>query len=157
MLLALLIAAPLTQAADCFGWSVTKRVNYLEVLPLMIYYDHVNWINLDSRSACTFKTYEAVFIKTTSPDLVVSYQTYKEKDFLCTLNTTTAAPYKNATWLYSNHNLQMEPDICGFLVMVQNTNTTEAKMFQVIRTSAMLIKASAVAVIGALSAIYLSL
>lgn len=145
-----------TQAIDCFGWSVTKRVNYLEVLPMMMYYDHVNWINLDPLKTCTFKTFEAVFLKTFSSNLIVSYQPYKEVDFKCALESTTATAYKNTTWLYSNHILQDSPDICGFLVTVQNNHTTQPQMFQVIRTNAMLVKASAVAIVGMLS-LYLSL
>ncbi|TNV86459.1 hypothetical protein FGO68_gene16457 [Halteria grandinella] len=130
-------------ATDCFSWSVTKRVNYMEVLPLMIYYDQINWINLDPQQTCTFRTYEAVFLKTFSSNL--------------TLASATATPYKNLTWLYSNHILAESPDVCGFLVTVQNNHTSQAKMFQVIRTSAMLVKASAVAIVGAISALYLSL
>ena len=113
-------------AVDCYGWSVTKRVSYLEILPMLIYYDQINWINVDPSRTCTFRTTEAVFMKLSSSDLVVSYQPYKEVNFKCTLQTTPAVGYTNATWMYANHILSASPDICGFLVTIQNTNTTSA-------------------------------
>ncbi len=58
---------------DCFAWSVTKRADYIEVLPLLLYYDHVNWINLDATKTCTYKTFEATFLKFYSNDFSASY------------------------------------------------------------------------------------
>ena len=75
------IALPcLLNATDCFGWSFTKRANYMEMLPSLLYYDQVNWINLDPSRACTFRTYEAVFLSLLSPDLTAQYQVYKKPE-----------------------------------------------------------------------------
>lgn len=63
----------LGSTTDCFAWSVTKRADYLEVLPLILYYDRVNWINLDATKTCTYKTFEATFLKFYSNDLSASY------------------------------------------------------------------------------------
>ena len=27
------------QCSDCFGWSITKRANYMELLPQLLFYD----------------------------------------------------------------------------------------------------------------------
>ena len=73
LLLLLLSLLPLSQAVDCFGWSVTKRVSYMEVLPQLLYYDEVNWINLDAQRSCTFKSKQDVFLKLYGKDLTASY------------------------------------------------------------------------------------
>ncbi len=125
---------------------------------MLIYYDQINWINLDPSRTCTFRTSEAVFMKLYASDLLVSYQLYKEVDFKCVLqDATPAVGYKNATWMYSNHVLADTPDICGFLVTIQNTNTTSSKMLQIIRTNAELLKSSVIAIVGAVSALYIGL
>ena len=96
----------------------------MEVLPLVLYYDQINWINLDPQRTCTFRTTEAVFMKMYTSDLIVSYQPYKEVNFKCTLQNTPAVTYNNQSWIYANHVLATSPDICGFLVTVQNNHTT---------------------------------
>ena len=76
-----IIIVTLTQtatASDCYGWSITKRAKFMELLPQLLFYDKVNWINLDPSRSCTFKTYEAVFIQLLSPNLQATYQTYKK-------------------------------------------------------------------------------
>ena len=60
-------------AVDCFGWSWTKRASYVELLPSMIYFDQVDWINLNPTRSCTFKTTEAVFLKLYDKKLTASY------------------------------------------------------------------------------------
>ena len=109
---------PQASAVDCFGWSVTKRVNFMEMLPMLLYYDQINWINLDPSRTCTFRTTEALFMKLYTSDLVVSYQPYSEKNFKCTLQTTPAVAYKNLTWMYANHVLAPTPETCGYLVTI---------------------------------------
>ncbi len=150
-LLIALTLLPESSAVDCFGWSYTKRVRYLEVLPMLLYYDKVNWINLDPSRTCTFKTHEALFLKLYTSDITATYQPYKEVGVKCQLDTnTTAKPFTNSTWIYSNHILQPSPDTCGYLVTLTNSNTTTTSMFQVIRTNAVKLFAtiSAVAVVG---------
>ena len=61
-------------ATDCFAWSITKRASTMEILPTLIYYDKVDWINLDATKTCSFKTFEAVMIKTYSSDISITYQ-----------------------------------------------------------------------------------
>ena len=50
-------------SVDCFAWSWTKRASYVEFLPQMVYFDQVDWINLNPTRSCTFKSTEAVFLK----------------------------------------------------------------------------------------------
>ncbi len=38
---------------DCLSWGVTKRADYLEILPLLMYYPRINWININPSSSCT--------------------------------------------------------------------------------------------------------
>ncbi len=109
-LIALLVAFSFLeefQASDCFGWSITKRANYMELLPQLLYYDQVNWINLDPNRTCTFKTYEAVFLQLINKNLTASYQVYRENSQTgkCILSNQAAKPFRNNTWLYSNHKL----------------------------------------------------
>ena len=59
----LMAALSAVQAIDCFGWSVTRRVNYLEIVPMLLYFDHVDWINLDPGYTCTFKSTQSVFLE----------------------------------------------------------------------------------------------
>ena len=37
--LVLLMLAQTTEASDCFGWSITKRASYMELLPQLLFYD----------------------------------------------------------------------------------------------------------------------
>ena len=92
----LLVLLPLrSSASDCFGWSITKRANYMELLPQLLYYDQVNWINLDPNRTCTFKTYEAVFVQLLNKNLSASYQVFREDSQTgkCLLTTQAAQPY----------------------------------------------------------------
>ncbi len=80
------------QAIDCFGWSVTRRVNYLEIVPMLLYFDKVDWINLDPGFTCTFKSTQSVFLQLYSANLTASYQVYEYGDnFACKLNQTMGA------------------------------------------------------------------
>ena len=101
--LVLLMLAQKTQASDCFAWSITKRASYMELLPQLLYFDQVNWINLDPSRTCTFRTQEAVFVELLNPNLTATYQTYMGGSGRCSLSTDAAKPYKNGTWMYSNH------------------------------------------------------
>ena len=71
--LVLAVLIPSGISADCFGWSITKRASYMELLPQMLYYDKVNWINLDPNRTCTMKVTEAVFLKLYNSNMVASY------------------------------------------------------------------------------------
>ena len=145
------------QGIDCFGWSVTRRVNYLEVVPMLLYFDHVDWINLDPGYTCTFRTNQAVFLQLYSSNLTASYQEYKySDDFVCALNTTQVAQkFANQTWHYSNDALSADPKVCGYLVTIQNKDVRKANMFQVIRTGAELLKQSLLLITAAVSALYI--
>ncbi len=70
------------RSVDCFGWSWTKRSSYMEMLPQLLYYDKVDWINLDPGRTCTFKTTEAVFVQLLHKNLTATYQVYKENSNL---------------------------------------------------------------------------
>ena len=37
--LLVLLLANTIQCSDCFGWSITKRANYMELLPQLLFYD----------------------------------------------------------------------------------------------------------------------
>ena len=77
----------------------------MELLPQLLFYDQVNWINLDPSRTCTFRTYEGVFVELMNPNLTATYQSFKEQASTakCVLSTDAAKPYKNGTWMYSNH------------------------------------------------------
>ena len=62
-----------TYASDCFSWSVTKRANYLEILGASMFYDQINWINLDAAKTCSFSTYGDASLRFYSNDLSASY------------------------------------------------------------------------------------
>ncbi len=156
LLSALYFISP-AQAVDCFGWSVTKRVSYLEVLPLLLYYDQVNWINLDPNRTCTFRTTEAVFLQLYSANLTASYQEYRSENFQCKLSTQPAQTFVNASWLYANDIFSTDSQVCAYYITVQNKNTRMAQMFQVIRTGAEALRNSVVAVTAiAASVLYIS-
>ena len=123
------------QAVDCFGWSWTKRASYMEMLPQLLYYDKVDWINLDPGRTCTFFSTEAVFLLLINKNLTASYQTYRDSSGKCTLQGTSK-PYINGSWIYSNHILQESPDVCGFLTSITNPNAKGSAMFEVIRSAA---------------------
>ena len=61
------------KSVDCFSWSWTKRSSYVEILPQMVYFDQVDWINLDPTRSCTFKSTEAIFLKLYDKKLSASY------------------------------------------------------------------------------------
>ena len=134
--LVLLSLMQTAQATDCFGWSWTKRASYMEMLPQLLYYDKVDWINLDPGRTCTFFSTEAVFLLLINKNLTATYQTYKDTSGRCRLTTDPAKPYINGSWIYSNHILQDSPDVCGFLISIRNPNTVGSAMFEVIRSAA---------------------
>ena len=152
-LLLLLSLVKFSSTADCFGWSTTKRASYSEVLPLLLYFDSVNWINLNPTASCNFKSYGAVFLKFYSSDLSATYQKYQKSGTTCTLDSTSYT-YTSAEWLYSNDILANNVD-CGYYVTITNSNSAAAKMFSVIRTAAEYIKSSVGIITGAAVAFYL--
>ena len=79
---------PLALSSDCYAWSVTKRAKYMEVVPTLLYYDHVDWINLDPTKSCSFKTYEASMVKRYSTDVVITYQKFLQNGMTCELDAT---------------------------------------------------------------------
>ena len=122
------------------------------MLPELLYYDQVNWINLDPTRTCTFSTYESVFVEMYSTSLQASYQTYNRNGAKCILNTSPAQLYTNQSWLYSNFVLESDPTVCGFFITLTNNSPNQEGMFQIIRTSALYIKTSIVA----MAALYIS-
>ena len=143
------------KATDCFSWSVTKRAEYLDVLGSLMYYDMINWINLDASKTCSFSAYGDTNVKFFSNDLTATYQEfYKADDLSCTLDTETY-DISNYQWLYSQ-SLFADPTLCGFRLSITNGHVSEAQMFQVIRTNAELLKSSFALIASVFTMFYLS-
>ncbi len=61
---AVLILGSVHATPDCYDFTVTKiKRDYLEVLPLLMYYNKVDWMTLEPNSNCAFYTYGDVFFK----------------------------------------------------------------------------------------------
>ena len=75
----------------------------MEMLPQLLYYDKVDWINLDPGRTCTFYSTEAVFLLLINKNLTATYQTYKDSMGKCSLTSDPAKQYVNGSWIYSNH------------------------------------------------------
>ena len=135
---------------DCYDFTVTKiDRNYLEMLPLMMYYNHVDWLTIQGNSNCAFYTYEDVFFQSYDPNVSgVYFKFIKGTSLSCTLDNTMYT-YPNGTWLYSN-SILADPTICGYYVGVANSGTTTG-MFEIIRTNAMFISLSLFSVMLILS------
>jgi hypothetical protein len=72
LLLALVGATP-----DCYDFTVTQvKKNYLEILPELIYFGHVDWLMLDAGQNCAFYTYEDVWFKAYDPQISGIYFTF---------------------------------------------------------------------------------
>ena len=66
---------------DCYDFTVTKlKKDYMEIVPLMAYYNHVDWLTLEANSNCAFYTYGNVFFKSYSEDLSAIYFTFYKAD-----------------------------------------------------------------------------
>ena len=120
---------------DCYDFSVTsKKTDYLEVLPSLLFYRQVDWLMLESGQNCGFYTYGDVFLKSYDADVSGIYFVFKKGASLTCNLDSTKHDYTNSKWLYAN-SLNAASDVCGYYVGVANSGST-AKMFQVIRTAA---------------------
>ena len=70
----------------------------------------------------------------------------------CTLDSGVTA-YTNKDWLYAQ-SFYGNPTTCGFFVTITNAHATDAQMFQVIRTSAELLKTSVAFIVGLFTMAY---
>ncbi|CDW71452.1 UNKNOWN [Stylonychia lemnae] len=138
---------------DCYDFSVTKIIrDYMEIVPMFLYYNQVDWIVIQGGASCGFYTYGDVFYKSYSDKLQgVYFRFYKGNDLQCNLNNNIVT-FKNESWIYSN-SIPANQELCGYYVGVANSGTEPAK-FTIIRTSAILLKMS-VSIIAAVSAIIL--
>ena len=102
ILLAILVYSALA-TPDCYDFSVTKlNRDYMEVVPLFLYYNSVDWLTIQGNSNCGFYTYGDVFYKGYSDKLQgVYFKFYKGDDLTCNLDNTLLN-FKNETWIYSN-------------------------------------------------------
>jgi hypothetical protein len=105
---------------DCYDFSVTElRDDYIEVLPLLIYYGQVDWLKLKTGNNCGFYTYKDVFFQSYDSSLSAIYFTFMKGDNLqCNLDNTLRN-FPSQTWLYAN-SVQADADVCGYFVGVAN-------------------------------------
>ena len=60
----LLLILRVTATPDCYDFSVSNlRDDYFEVLPKLLFYGQVDWLELQSGRNCAFYTYGDVFFK----------------------------------------------------------------------------------------------
>lgn len=133
-LLCLLLLLPLALAGDCFTWRVSKKSPYLELLPTAVFYDQVDWINLDPSASCTVNTFGDSVVRFYSGELSAKYQKYKFGKDGCTLEPTSYT-YTPREWLYATSYFS-EPLVCGHFITITNNNAFEGKMFSIVRTAA---------------------
>jgi hypothetical protein len=79
LILALLFASQVIATPDCYDYSVTrKRTDYMEFLPLVMFYNKVDWMELDPGQNCAFYTYGDVFFKSYNTSVVgIHFKFYK--------------------------------------------------------------------------------
>ena len=103
LIIAAVLLSSVLATPDCYDFSVTQvKANYLEILPTLLYFNHVDWMLLDPGQNCAFYTYGDVFFKAYDADVVAIYFKFtKGSGLTCTLDATIA-DFKTTTWLYSN-------------------------------------------------------
>ena len=116
-----LLAYSALATPDCYDFTQTKRkTNYMEVLPLMMYYNKVDWLSINGNNAqCGIYTYGDVFFKSYHEKVTANYFVYKKMDGVtCTLDTNMYTMESN-TWLYAN-SMMADQTVCGYFVGVIN-------------------------------------
>lgn len=88
ILLAAIWAYSALATPDCYDFTVTKlNRKYMEVVPLFLYYNQVDWMTIQANSNCGFYTYGDVLFKSYSPDVTGIYFVFnKAPNLLCNLN-----------------------------------------------------------------------
>ena len=74
-ILVILLINP-SSARDCFSWTVTKRANYIEILPALMYWPKITYMMLDSQASCSFIAKRDAFANSYSSQIVSTYQGY---------------------------------------------------------------------------------
>lgn len=74
LILALLLITETLATPDCYDFSVTrKRADFMEFLPLVMFYNKVDWLELDAGQNCAFYTYGNVHFKSYNSSVVGIY------------------------------------------------------------------------------------
>ena len=133
-ILALLVVSALA-TPDCYDESVSRRVpGYMDVLPSLMYYGQVDYMEIDAGANCAYYTYRDTLFRSYSESITgIYFVFYKSDDYQCVLDNNLEN-YPEDKWLYAN-TFFADPSVCGYYVGVANGGV-ESGMFQLIRTSA---------------------
>jgi hypothetical protein len=152
LIIAVLLLSSVIATPDCYDYSVTAVApNYMEILPMFLYFGQVNWLTIEPGQNCGFYTYGDVFFKSNSSDVTGIYFYYlKGHNLDCSLDASIQN-FPNSTWLYAS-SMMANQDICGYYVGVANQGSN-TDMFTIIRTGAELLKWPVMALLATLSVI----
>lgn len=71
LLLGALLASSVLATPDCYDFTVTSlNKDYMEFLPMMAYYNKIDWLTIEPGKNCAFYTYGNVFFKSYNPNVV---------------------------------------------------------------------------------------
>ena len=77
--IAALLGLALGAAPDCWDQTVTKlRTDYIEPLPVALYYGKVDWFDINGSGQCGFYTYGNVYFESYNSSVVGVYFTFIE-------------------------------------------------------------------------------
>ncbi len=133
-ILSLFVAAALA-TPDCYDESVSRKVpGYMDVLPSLLYYGQVDYMEIDAGANCAYYTYRDTLFRSYSSSITgIYFVFYKGDDYQCNLDNSLES-YPEGKWLYAN-TFFADPSVCGYFVGIANSGA-ESGMFQIIRTSA---------------------
>jgi hypothetical protein len=141
---ALVLAIGLVQvesATDCYNFSVTQKSSYFEVLPLALYYDKIDWIKINAGASCSFNTFSNYYFEAVSSGVSASAIPYDYNNNGDCILGSGSMTHSTGTWKYAN-SFSAVTGRCGWQVTVSNSGSSG--MFEVIRTSAATLAATAV-------------
>ena len=103
LILAAILASSVLATPDCYDFTVTQlRKDYTEILPLMVYYNHIDYLTIDPGANCAFYTYGNTFFKSYNTSIVgIHFNFMKGSNLQCTLDNTLRT-FSSETWLYAN-------------------------------------------------------